>query len=82
MKGPWNLLSRGPSNQIKRSPQPLDSYLCTVFILMSLLATNDRIASPFSPFANGQTTKFSLHDEPTVQRIRENCLGFRFSLKR
>ncbi len=36
MKGPWNLLSRGPPNQIKRSPQSLDSYLCTVFCLMSL----------------------------------------------
>jgi hypothetical protein len=36
MKGPWNLLSKGPPNQIKRSPQPLDSYLCTVFCLMSL----------------------------------------------
>ncbi len=37
MKGPWNLLSRGPPNQIKRSPQPTDSYLCTVFCLMSLV---------------------------------------------
>ncbi len=36
MKWPWNLLSIGPPNQIKRSPQPLDSYLCTVFCLMSL----------------------------------------------
>jgi hypothetical protein len=39
MKGPWNLLSRGPLNQIKRSPQPLDSYLCMVFCLMSLHIT-------------------------------------------
>ncbi len=36
MKGPWNFLSRGAPNQIKRSPQPLDFYLCTVFCLMSL----------------------------------------------
>jgi hypothetical protein len=36
MKGPWNLLSRGPPNQIKISPQPLDSYLCMSFCLMSL----------------------------------------------
>jgi hypothetical protein len=36
MKGPWNLSSRGPPNQIKRSPHPLDSYLCMVFCLMSL----------------------------------------------
>ncbi len=36
MQGPWNLLSRGPPNQIKRSPQPIDSYLCTVSCLMSL----------------------------------------------
>ncbi len=40
MKGPWNPLSRGPPNQIKRSPQPLDSYLCTVFCLMSQYSTN------------------------------------------
>ncbi len=31
MTGPWNLLWRGFLNQIKRWPQPLDSYLCTVF---------------------------------------------------
>jgi hypothetical protein len=43
MKGPWNLLSRGPPNQIKRSPQPLDSYLCTVFCLMSLPPPGDPI---------------------------------------
>jgi hypothetical protein len=40
MQGPWNLLSRGPPNQIKRSPQPIDSYLCTVFCLMSLVGSS------------------------------------------
>jgi hypothetical protein len=30
--GPWNLLWRGLPNQIKRSPQRLYSYLCTVFL--------------------------------------------------
>jgi hypothetical protein len=33
MIGPWTLLLRGPPNQIKRSPQPLDSYMRTVFLL-------------------------------------------------
>jgi hypothetical protein len=48
MKGPWNLLSRGPPNQIKRSPQPLDSYLCTVFCLMSLEALSSVWSDQFS----------------------------------
>ncbi len=39
MKRPWNLSSRGPPNQIKRSPQSLDTYLCTVFCLMSSAST-------------------------------------------
>jgi hypothetical protein len=32
MIGPWKLLLREPLNQIKRSPQPLDSYVFTAFL--------------------------------------------------
>jgi hypothetical protein len=32
MTGPGKLLYRGPPNQTKRSPQPLDYCLCTVFL--------------------------------------------------
>jgi hypothetical protein len=46
MKGTWKLLSRGPPNQIKRSPQPLDSYLCTVFCLIVLYPGKGVCADP------------------------------------
>ncbi len=36
MTEPWNLLWGGPPNQIKRSPQPLDSYPCTDFLSNAL----------------------------------------------